>query len=508
MDCKSFALQIDAYADGALSWPERAAFEAHRASCADCRAAVERAQRLGDLLRAELPALAAVSSVEQATLRDSVLRQLDAPGGALAAWRERARSLRLLQLAGTGAVLALALLLALTFLPGDEQTVSAAQIVDRAWDAVEGRQGMGGVLYWEAEWSQRLPFGEQITYTFEIVFDLDHPGRYRITHRDPAGRVYQDMVRDGEDHMWQLSRTVMNDGSERVQVDEIILSPDEMQELASWYVPSPFLDDLNRFTQVLDSVELLGQVDVAGRPAYVLRGQLFGFGWPGQGARIDPVTSTVRLVVDAETYWLLERVEKAPPVGGEGNVTVGFVQRTLRFEILSPEQAPPDAFEFTPPPGAEVRTVQGIAGYYAPADDAIGLDEAAALTSFSLVLPTNPPDDLQPRPSFHYTGTGQAHELAGVFGIVYLGRPGRQAFLIEYEQALPLGRAARLVMVGEKQGWLVPDPIDGHKFSLYLIEPQPETGPDGRPWPRSIELQVWGLSLDEAVEMLASLEPY
>jgi hypothetical protein len=320
--------------------------------------------------------------------------------------------------------------------------------------------------------------------------------------------VYQEMVRDGVDHMWQLARTVMDDGSERVQVDEIILSPDEMQELASWYVPSPFLDDLDRFTEILDSVELLGQVQVAGRPAYVLRGQLFGFGWPGQGARIDPVTSTLRLVVDAETYWLLDRVEKVPPLEGGGDVTVGFVQRTLRFEILSPDQVPPDAFEFAPPPGAEVRTVQGIAGYYAPTDKAIGLDEAAALTSFSLVLPSNLPNDLKPRPSFRYVGPGQAREIAGVFSIVYLGRPGRQAFLIEYEQALPLGRAARLLMVGGKQGWLVPDPIDGHKFSLHLIEPQPEIGPDGRPWPRSVELQVWGLSLDEAVAMLASLEPY
>ncbi len=504
MDCISFAVHRDAYADCDLTLRERAAFEMHCASCANCRAAVERAQRLGQLLRAELPALAAATPMEQTSLRDNVLRQFDAPGDA----RLRAWSLPLLRLAGTGAVLALALLLALTFLPGDEQTVSAAEIVDRAWAAVEGRQSMSGVLYWEAEWSQRLPRGEQITRTFEIVFDLNQSSRYRITYRDPAGRVYQEMVRDGANRMWQLSRTMLSDGSERVQVDEIILSPQEMQELASWYVPSPFLDDLNRFTEILDSVELLGQVDVAGRPAYVLRGRLFGLGWPGPGARIDPVTSTLRLVVDAETYWLLDRVEKAPSLEGEGNVAVGFVQRTLRFEILSPSQAPPDAFDFAPPPGAEVRTVQGIPGYYAPSDDAIGLDEAAALTSFSLVLPTNPPDDLKPRPSFHYTGTGQAGELAGVFSIVYLGQPGRQAFLIEHEHALPLGRAARLVMVGEKQGWLVPDPIDGHKFSLHLIEPQPEIGPDGRPWPRSIELQVWGLSLDEAVAMLASLEPY
>ncbi|MCP4540436.1 MAG: hypothetical protein GY832_25130, partial [Chloroflexi bacterium] len=74
--------------------------------------------------------------------------------------------------------------------------------------------------------------------------------------------------------------------------------------------------------------------------------------------------------------------------------------------------------------------------------------------------------------------------------------------------ARTLGRAARLVEVGDKQGWLVTDPIDGRKFSLYLVEPQPDIGPDGRPWPQTIELQVWGLTLDEAVMMLASLEPF
>jgi hypothetical protein len=276
-------------------------------------------------------------------------------------------------------------------------------------------------------------------------------------------------------------------------------------------VPSPFLDDLDRFAEVLDNVELVSEIEVAGRPAYVLRGQIFGFGWPVQENRIDPVTSTVQLVVDAETYWLLDRAERVPMVGGEGAIAAGLTQRTRRFEILSPEQVPPDAFTFVPPPGAEVRTVEGIAGYYAPASDAIGLDEAATLTSFSLVLPSELPHDLQARPSFRYTCPGgqcQGPGRAGMFSIIYLGQPGRQAFLLEYAQARLPGRAARLVAVGDKQGWLAPDPIDGRKFSLYLVEPEPDTGPDGRPWPRTVELQVWGLSLDEAVAMLASLEPY
>lgn len=498
MDCDTFLLQLDAYADGALSSSERAAFEVHRETCPHCQPATARARWLDDLLRTELPHLAAATTDEQVALRESVLSRLDVPPGRMAR-----RTSWVLRLVGTGAVLMLALLVTLMLLPGDDQTVSAAEIVDRAWTVVEGHQGMSGVLYWEAEWSQRFPSGDQITRTFEIWFDFDNPGRYRITRRDPDGRVSGEMVRDGVDHMWQLSRAVAADGRERVHVDEIILSPDEVRELASWYVPSPFLDDLDRFAEVLGSVELAGQVEVSGRPAYVLRGQLFGFGWPGQGNRIDPVTSTVQLVVDAETYWLLGRTERVPAVGGGDDLIAGFVQRTRRFEILSPQQVPPAVFDFVPPPGAEVRTVESIAGYYDPSPDAIGLDEAAALTSFTLVLPSELPPDLYPRPSFRYQGSGRA----AIFSIIYLGTPGRQAFLLEYEQALPLGRAARMVPVGDRQGWLVPDPIDGRKFSLYLVEPQPASGPDGRPWPRTVELQVWGLSLDEAVAMLASLAP-
>jgi hypothetical protein len=61
-----------------------------------------------------------------------------------------------------------------------------------------------------------------------------------------------------------------------------------------------------------------------------------------------------------------------------------------------------------------VRTVEGIAGYYAPTPDAIGLDEAAALTSFNLVLPLELPDDLHPRPSFLYTSSQR--DTCGVAG--------------------------------------------------------------------------------------------
>ncbi len=502
MKCDTFQLQIDAYADGELSPSERAAFEEHRAACTDCQRAADRAQQLGSLLRAELPKLAAATPSEQVTMRQTVLERL----GVLTERRATRLAWRvwIVRSAGTGLALLLALAAALILFPSKEQAVSAAEIVDRARAAVKEHQGMSGVLHWEAEWSQRFPSGDQITRTFELWFSFEDPGRYRLTQRDPDGRVFSEMVRDGVDHMWQLSRSISDDGHEGIHVDEIILSPEEMQKLGSWYVPSPFLDDLDRLTDVLNSVEKTAEIEVAGRPAYVLRGQLFGFGQPSEGNRIDPVTSTVQLVVDAETYWVLGRTERVPGGEQQTEVVAGVVQRTRRFQVLSPELVPRDTFDFTPPPGAEVRTVEGIGDYYAPASDAIGLEDAARLTSFTLVLPSSLPPDLEARPLFHYQGSG----TAGTFGIVYLGQPGRQAYLQEYGQARPLGRAARVVAVGKMQGWLVPDPIDGQQFSLHLVEPQPDLGPDGRPWPASVELQVWGLSLDEAVAMLASLEPY
>jgi hypothetical protein len=244
--------------------------------------------------------------------------------------------------------------------------------------------------------------------------------------------------------------------------------------------------------------------EVAGRPAYVLRGQLFGLGRPGEGNHIEPVTSTVQLVVDAKTFWVLGRTERVPRAGQQNEVVAGLVQHTRRFAILSPERVPANTFDFTPPPEAEVRTVQGIGEYFAPTIGIVDLEDIVRLTRFVPVLPSNVPPDLEQRSVFHYQGPNQA----SAFGIVYWGRPGRQALLRQYENAEILEQAARAVAVGEKQGWLMPDPIYGHKFSLHLVEPGPDTGPRDQRWPGGVELDAWGLSLDEAVMMLASLEPY
>lgn len=502
MNCDTFQGQIDAYADGTLSAAERVAFEEHRANCFDCQMATDRAQELVNLLTSELPKLAAATPSEQVSLREKTLDQLGVFSGERAvqvAWRRT-----ILRSLGTMAGLLLVLAATFILLPSRKQTASAAEIVDRARAAVEEHQGMNGVLHWETEWSQHFPSADEMTRTVEIWFSFEDPGRYRLTHRDAGGRVLSEMLRDGGDRMWKLSRSSSEDGHEHVQVDEIILSEEEIQALGSWYVPSPFLDDLDRFTEVLSNVERVADIEVAGRPAYVLRSQLYGFGLPGEDNRIDPVTSTVHLVVDAETYWVLDRTERVLSASKDGLVVAGVLQRTRRFEILSADQVPPEAFKFTPPPGAEVRTIRGIGADYAPPTDTIALDDAAQLTSFTLVMPSQMPDDLQPRPHFRYQGDGAATS----FGIVFLGGQGRQVFLLEYEQAQSLDHAARAVTIGKTRGWLVPDPLDAHKFSLHLVEPQPARGPDSRRWPASVELQVSGLSLDEAVAMLASLEPY
>ena len=76
MNCDKYRLQIDAYADGALSPAEREAFEEHRATCTECQQLADQAQQLDDLLRTELPRLATLTPAEQVNLRESVLRRL------------------------------------------------------------------------------------------------------------------------------------------------------------------------------------------------------------------------------------------------------------------------------------------------------------------------------------------------------------------------------------------------------------------------------------------------
>jgi hypothetical protein len=501
MECKALRDNLDRYRDEALDPVQQAAFESHLAGCPTCRTTVERAERLGLLLRAGLTPLAEMTAQERVTLREGVLAGLD-PLSAKGAQRLQ-RLTWVPRLVGLAAVLAVALLAALILLPGGERNVSAAEIANRAWAAVDQHQGLHGVLHWEAEWSERFPSGDQITRTFEIWFDFDDPGRYRLIQRDPQGQIYHEMVRDGVDHMWQAARTTAEGEQDEVQVDQILLEPQEMAELSGWLVPSPSLDDLQRFTGILERVEKRAEIKVAGRPAYVVNGRLYGFGQPTSRGDIQPVTTTVQLVVDAETFWVLGRVERLP-AAVEGESLAGVIQRTRLFEILPPEGVPEGAFSYTPPPDAQVRTVQGLSGYYAAQPDAIGLEEAARLTSFRLLLPTDLPPDLRARPFFRYQGPGPA----ATFGVLYLGDPGRQAFLIEYEQAGPMTRATRLVQVGSGQGWLAADPIDGRKFSLFLIDPGPALAADGRPWPGGVELQAWGLTVDEAAGMLASLSPF
>jgi hypothetical protein len=208
--------------------------------------------------------------------------------------------------------------------------------------------------------------------------------------------------------------------------------------------------------------------------------------------------------VDAETYWVLGRTERVPSVSLGGEVITGIAQRTTRFAILSPERVPANTFDFTPPADAEVRTIKGINDFFVSSASSVELAVLSELTHFAPALPSDMPLDLKQGAAVHYQQPGQG----GAFGIFYWGAPGRRAQLREYEQAEILDEAARAVAVGEKQGWLVADPIYGRKFSLHLADPGPGTASPGQSWPGAVELDAWGLSLDEAVTMLTSLEPY
>jgi hypothetical protein len=288
-----------------------------------------------------------------------------------------------------------------------------------------------------------------------------------------------------------------------------------MQELASWHIPSPFRDDLTRFADILPDVEVVGDTTVVGRRAYLLQGQLFGLGVSGPDGIPHPVTSTVTLTIDAETYWLLGREEV---VEGESRPRITY--HTRRFELLPQDQVPGEAFTFTAPEGVEVRRLEGIDSVYRePHQPAMTLEETADFAPFVFLVPTALPDDLKPLSHVLLQEERQGERWDDTFMLIYQGRPGRQIVLSE--SVLPRGPAwaARLVGIGGRQGWLESDLIDSHLFSLYLpnwdvLEHYTKTRsgipeePDERLPPGSVVLRVRGLSVDEAIAILESLEPY
>jgi len=514
MNCKTFENRLEAYLAGDLSPVGRTRMEQHQVACAHCQRLANRATRLDGLLRDGLIAAAAMTAGEQVALRESVLDK---------AQKKRARPWRAWapRLAGLGLTLVTIIALAWASIGKDNvPAVSAAEIITRAQAAMDERAGLSGVLHWETHLEQWAPWA-QISYETEIWFDCDDPGRYSLSSERQGNvvgaQMSSQMVRDGIDHLWVYRG--QDYWTDAPYVDEIILSPDEMQELASWHVPSPFRNDLTLFADMLPDVELVGETTVAGRPAHLLRGQLMAF--ETHSDQIPPrlATSTVTLTVDAETFWLLGLEEMV-----EGEVRPRIVYRTQQFEVLSPEQTPGSAFAFTPPESVSVRRLTGMDSVYEePRLPTMTLPEAAEAAPFILTIPTFWPQDLEPLPHLlveEIPTETPAMKKYQKYQLIYRGRPGRQMLLTEAAMPGGPGLTARPVDVGGRQGWIESDLIDSRKFTVYLpdweIAEQYDTlekwqaalDAGVKLTPGSVSVVAWGISVEEAVTVLESLEPY
>ncbi|MDY6875082.1 MAG: hypothetical protein SWK90_02605 [Chloroflexota bacterium] len=151
----------------------------------------------------------------------------------------------------------------------------------------------------------------------------------------------------------------------------------------------------------------------------------------------------------------------------------------------------------------------------------MALEEATDAAPFVFLVPTALPDDLELLPYVvllqvqeGYSDGRLSHDE---FLLIYRGKPGRYVILSESMLPKGPGLAARLADVGGRQGWLESDLIDSHQFVLYLPDwgvaehyigrGIPEEADDKLP-PGSVILRVSGLSVDEAIAVLESLEPY
>ncbi len=506
MNCKTFEQRLEAYLAGDLAPAERTEMEKHQVTCTHCQGAAERATRLNGLLHDGLLAAAAMKPSEQVALRDSVLSRVAKTRPSF--WRGWVP-----RLAGLAAVLAVVIVASLTLLGRESvPTVSAAEIIARAQAAMDEHVGLSDVLHWKSSLEQWRSGADEMFYEMEIWFDFDDPGRYRLRF-ECVGEFLIEEVRDGVDHSWKyLHNPPGQKGTS--YVDEIILSPEEMRQQASWYVPSPFRGDLTHFADILPDVEMIGETTMAGRQVYLLRGPLSVLGGIDRDGIARSIVSTVTLFVDAETYWLLGREEVV-----EGEDRPRFIYRTERFELLPQDRVPDDTFTFTPPEGVKVRRLEGIDDFYRePRLPSLTLEEAADATPFTLLVPAALPDDLEPLP-YVLLQEGPPDERFSYdeFILIYRGRPGRLMTLSEYMLPREPELAARLVEVGGRQGWLESNLIDSRRFVLYLpdwdvAEHYTEQGipeePGDRLPPGGVVLQAWGLSVDEAIAVLESLEPY
>jgi hypothetical protein len=216
----------------------------------------------------------------------------------------------------------------------------------------------------------------------------------------------------------------------------------------------------------------------------------------------DTITARVTLFVDAETYWLLGREES---VEGEDRPPVRY--QTVRFDLVAPAEVPETAFTLTPPEEIDARQIDGLEpGYQNPTMPHVTLEEAAKPAPFTLLLPATLPTGLEMRPiasiePFASTSTRltQVYEN-GVYGWMVLS---------EYEGLIYPGYASRPVEISGKRAWVERDLIYSNAFTVYLSSQwdQDETPADNS-LPGSVVLAVRGYSLDEAIAVLGSLEPY
>lgn len=506
MNCETFEQNLELYLAGDLPGTKQIEMEDHIAVCAGCRKVVEQAMRVNDVLGEHLKALGVMTPAERVSLRENILQHA-APRSVWRQWWPR--------LAGIAAVLVF-VLFANLLLP-QRQNVSAADLITYAQAAQDEYAGLSGVLHWRVSLEEWVPGWESPALrTLEIWFDFDDPARYSI--HDTLEDYFQvGMVRNGIDRMWQ-SYNSYEPGKEEATVDEIMLSGEEMQSLASWYVPSPFRNDLESFEDMVPAIKRVGKTTVAGRSAYLLRGKLDTM---NRASPKDIVKSTVTLSVDAETYWLLSYEEKV-----KGETYPRTVFRTELFEVLPHHQVPDEAFTFTPADGSDLRVLQGIDNFYQmPRNPTLPLEQAIATVPFALMLPTSIPDTLQ-REAYVIVEQDGASPAPWYddYVFVYRGAQGQQMLLLESMVPTGLSMITRPVEIGERQGWLSSDFLYAQVCTLHLfdwdlaeryggntglqnyVNNLPED-PSARPEPGYVMLQTWGLTLDEAKAVMASLAP-
>ena len=308
MGCKTFEQRLERYLIKELSPAEHAEMDEHETTCIRCRASADRTTQLHDLLRGGLVAAAAMTPQEQVALRASVLSQVNKP-------RPTFRRGWALRLAGLTVVLAVVIAVGLVLWRRESvSTVSAAEIVAHAQAAMEERTGLSGVLHWETIVEQWTPWSAGIFYQErEMWIDFDNPARYyqytTARLQSSGDRASSLTVCDGVAHAWSYENY---EGEEFV--NDVVLSPEDLRELElASETPVPFRDDLASFADILPDVELAGETTVAGRRAYLLKGQLFTYGQNPTRETPRPITSTVTLIVDAETYWVLGQEEMVAP---------------------------------------------------------------------------------------------------------------------------------------------------------------------------------------------------